>query len=71
MAQLFSIHAVEHEEGEMEQKEKGEIILDSQQWKIHELDSLNKLLFEFRDLFEEPYSLPPHRYYDHSIVLKP
>lgn len=44
---------------------------NQQPWKVQELDSLNKLLIEFNDLFEEPESLPPHRHYDHSIILKP
>lgn len=30
---------------------------------------LNQLLQEYKDVFEEPKYLPPHRFYDHQIPL--
>jgi len=32
---------------------------------------MQKLLDDFADVFEEPKTLPPHREYDHKILLKP
>ena len=37
----------------------------------HSLDPICLLLMEFEDLFATPTSLPPHRFLDHSIHLKP
>jgi len=32
---------------------------------------LQQLLHEYADIFKEPKTLPPHREYDHRIMLKP
>lgn len=33
--------------------------------------TIQRLLTEFSDIFEEPTELPPHRQYDHAITLEP
>ena len=33
--------------------------------------TIQKILTEFSDIFEEPTQLPPHRQYDHAITLEP
>ncbi|XP_071924436.1 uncharacterized protein [Coffea arabica] len=35
-----------------------------------EARELNELLMQFKDIFEEPSELPPHRGHDHQIILK-
>ena len=35
-----------------------------------EARELNELLVQFEDIFEGPSELPPHRSYDHQIILK-
>lgn len=74
VAQLFSIHTMGVALGE----QGAELQLAStpgnnphNPWQVHEFNSLNILLIEYKDLFSEPSSLPPKRPYDHAINLKP
>ena len=74
MAQLFSIQAVNQEEEEPDYG--GKLRWDSKRngfipWEVNQLDLLDELLAEFKDLFEEPKALPPPRPLDHTINLKP
>ena len=74
VAQLFLIHGVEQMGDDKEQEGDLRLSINSQpppQWKLCELDSLDKLLVEFDNLFMEPNFLPPSRPLDHSITLKP
>ena len=38
---------------------------------VHSRDPLQLLLVEFEDIFAEPSTLSPKRFFDHSILLKP
>ncbi|XP_062158721.1 uncharacterized protein LOC133866197 [Alnus glutinosa] len=46
------------------------LIESVQHWNAAELQSLEKLLQSFADVFQEPTKLPPHRDHDHSIPLQ-
>ena len=74
VAQLFSIRAIDQEEEELDYG--GKLTLESTRdgsipWEVNQLDLLDELLAEFKDLFEEPKALPPLRPLDHTINLKP
>jgi len=73
VAQLFSIHTLEEEYESMgtELYSRGTDEATPTTWEVTQLDTLNELLVEFEDLFEEPHSLPPPRPIDHTIALKP
>ena len=74
VAQLFSICASELTQEKWEQEGELAMTINSsshEHWKVQEINSLNMLLIEFRDLFSEPSALPPKRPHDHTINLKP
>ena len=79
IAQLHSAYDVEVEE---ECKKDGKPRAEDHQWfklealigsssEVTLIDSLHSLLVEFEDLFIKPSSLPPNRFLEHTIHVKP
>lgn len=47
------------------------MILPDKEKHLSEALEMQSVLNEYEDVFKEPTSLPPHRQFDHSIVLEP
>ena len=73
ISQLYSIHAIEGEEVDQTEEylpENKEASHATHQ-EVTTLDSLHVLMENFKDLFQEPNSLPPQRPLDYAMPLKP
>lgn len=66
ISQMFSIQAMEKDEGEQEGPPVTDLFAN-----VTFPTELQPLLIEFKELFVEPHALPPNRLFNHFIPLKP